>query len=160
MTAEGKQQLIALGQTVREVRAERGIEADDLAAAVGIGRSRLNAIEAGRFDPPYDVLLALARGLGITPATLVSRAASTDPGSKSSPFGRRLRKLRAEHGVSQDRLARRTGLHRTAISLWERGERDPQLANILRLAQGIGVPPEAFVRGLDGTEDEPVARLP
>lgn len=159
MTVEGEKALIALGLAIREMRDERNMEPDDLAAAAGIERERLDAIEAGQFDPPFDVLLALARGLGIEPAALVSRAGSMDTG-KGSPFGRRLRKLRAEHRVSQDRLACITGFHRTTISKLELGERDPRLGTILRLAQGIGVPPEAFVQGLDVTEDEPLARLP
>jgi transcriptional regulator with XRE-family HTH domain len=160
MTVEDKKALIALGRAIREVRDERSMEPDDLAATAGIERERLDAIEAGQSDPPYDVLLALARGLGIEPAVLVSRAGNMDTGAGGSPFGRRLRKLRAEHRVSQDRLACITGFHRTTISKLELGERDPRLGTILRLAQGIGVPPEAFVQGLDVTEDEPLARLP
>jgi transcriptional regulator with XRE-family HTH domain len=160
MTVEGEKALIALGRSIRDVRDERSMEPDELAAAAGIERERLDAIEAGQSDAPYDVLLALARGLGIEPAVLVSRAGSKDRGPKSSPFGRRLRKLRAKHDVSQDHLASITGFHRTTISKLELGERDPQLGTILRLAQGIGVPPEAFVQGLDVTEDDPLARLP
>jgi transcriptional regulator with XRE-family HTH domain len=56
-------------------------------------------------------------------------------------FGRRLRALRREHGVSQYALADRTGLHATVISRFERGEREPRLKSILRLAEGLGVPP-------------------
>jgi transcriptional regulator with XRE-family HTH domain len=160
MTVDGEKALIALGRAIREVRNERSMDPDDLADAAGIERERLDAIEAGKSDTPYDVLLALARGLDIEPAALVRRAGSKNTGPKGSPFGRRLRKLRAEHDVSQDRLACITGFHRTTISKLELGERDPQLGTILRLAQGIGVPPETFVQGLDVTEDEPLARLP
>jgi transcriptional regulator with XRE-family HTH domain len=56
-------------------------------------------------------------------------------------FGRRLRALRREHGVSQYALADRTDVHQTAISRFERGEREPRLKSILRLAEGLGVPP-------------------
>jgi DNA-binding XRE family transcriptional regulator len=51
MTAENKGELIALGRTIREIRDERSIKADDLAAEVGIERVQLDVIEAGRFDP-------------------------------------------------------------------------------------------------------------
>lgn len=64
-------------------------------------------------------------------------------------FGRRLRRVRAERGLSQDDLACRTGLHTTAISRFERGLREPRLKSILRLADGLGVPPGALVDGLD-----------
>jgi transcriptional regulator with XRE-family HTH domain len=56
-------------------------------------------------------------------------------------FGERLRELRAERGVSQDQLAHRTGIHATAIGRFERGGREPRLTTILRLAQGLDVPP-------------------
>jgi transcriptional regulator with XRE-family HTH domain len=154
MTVEDKQELIALGRVIREVRDERSMGADDLAAAASIERGQLDAIEAGQSDPSYDVLLALVRGLGIEAAALVGRARSPNKGAPDSAFGRRLRKLRKEHGVSQDRLALITGFHRTTISKLELGERDPQLGTILRLARGIGVAPEAFVIGLDADEAE------
>jgi transcriptional regulator with XRE-family HTH domain len=56
-------------------------------------------------------------------------------------FGQRLRELRAEHRVSQDRLALATGIHPTAIGRFERGDREPRLRSILRLAEGLGVKP-------------------
>lgn len=61
-------------------------------------------------------------------------------------FGRRLpRELRAERGLSQEDLGRRTGLHATAIGRIERGGREPRLKSILRLAEGLGVPPGSLL---------------
>lgn len=54
--------------------------------------------------------------------------------NESIAFGQRLRELRAEHGVSQDSLARETGIHPTAIGRFERGDREPRLTSILRIA--------------------------
>jgi transcriptional regulator with XRE-family HTH domain len=64
-------------------------------------------------------------------------------------FGQRLRDLRAEHGVSQDALAERTGIHPTAIGRFERGDREPRLSSILRLARGLGVEAGKLVNGLE-----------
>jgi transcriptional regulator with XRE-family HTH domain len=72
---EQRRQLIAFGRGVRELCAERNISASELAAAAGLTPRRLEAIEAGRLDPPYDVMLGLAAGLDITLTALVSRAA-------------------------------------------------------------------------------------
>jgi len=36
-------------------------------------------------------------------------------------------------------------LHRTEISLLERGERDPRLSTIVRLARCLGVPPSTLL---------------
>lgn len=64
-------------------------------------------------------------------------------------FGERLRAARVEGGLSQERLASACGLHRTEISLLERGAREPRLSTIVRLARGLGVTPAALLDGVD-----------
>jgi transcriptional regulator with XRE-family HTH domain len=54
-------------------------------------------------------------------------------------FGRRLRELRRERGLSQEELAFRAGLHRTYVSSAERGERNVSLINIERLARALEI---------------------
>jgi transcriptional regulator with XRE-family HTH domain len=76
-----------------------------------------------------------------------------DPRAASIAFGRRLRQLRREHGLSQYDLATETGIHPTAIARMERGAREPRLTTIQRLAQGLDVHPGALF-------DEPAARAP
>jgi ribosome-binding protein aMBF1 (putative translation factor) len=66
--------LIALGQTIRQLRVERDMSAEQLAGAAGLKQTRLEAIEAGRLDLRYEVLLALAGGLGVQSGELVTRA--------------------------------------------------------------------------------------
>jgi transcriptional regulator with XRE-family HTH domain len=140
--------LAALGRAVRQVREERNMSTATLAAAAGIDHERLNTIEAGLLDPGYDVLRALADGLGIELTTLLSRVGDLDMSAISIAFGQRLRELRTKHNVSLDNLARRTGLHATAIGRFERGAREPRLKTILRLAHSLGVPPGALLDDL------------
>ncbi len=59
-----------------------------------------------------------------------------------------LRTTRMRAGLSQERLARASSLHRTEISLLERAEREPRLSTIVRLADGLGVPASALLEDL------------
>ena len=54
-------------------------------------------------------------------------------------LARNLRRLRAERGISQERLAELAGLHRTYVSSVERCERNVSIDNIERLAKALKV---------------------
>jgi transcriptional regulator with XRE-family HTH domain len=66
--------LAAFGRAVRRERECKGMTPDELAEAAGVSRRRLAALEAGRVDPRYDVMLAVAGGLDIDLGALVTRA--------------------------------------------------------------------------------------
>jgi transcriptional regulator with XRE-family HTH domain len=54
-------------------------------------------------------------------------------------FGKRLKEVRDEVGISQEKLAENANLHRTYVSSVERGKRNISLVNIERLAAALGV---------------------
>lgn len=54
-------------------------------------------------------------------------------------YGGAIRALRSERGISQERLAELCGLDRTYVSGIERGERNPSLSNLLKLAASLNV---------------------
>jgi transcriptional regulator with XRE-family HTH domain len=56
------------------MREQRDMSADELAATAGMSRQRIEALETGHLDPTYELLLALAEGLGIQPSALVTLA--------------------------------------------------------------------------------------
>jgi DNA-binding XRE family transcriptional regulator len=59
-------------------------------------------------------------------------------------FGRRLRQIRAQRGLSQEQLADLAAIHRTYMSSVERGQRNIGLDNIVALARALGVSPAQF----------------
>lgn len=56
-------------------------------------------------------------------------------------FGTNLRKYRTQLGVSQEKFAEMSGLHRTYISDIERFQRSISLDNIQKIAEALGVEP-------------------
>jgi transcriptional regulator with XRE-family HTH domain len=54
-----------------------------------------------------------------------------------------MRRLRAEHGLTQEALADDSGMNRTYLSSVERSERNVSIDNIARIAEALGV--EAWV---------------
>jgi len=54
-------------------------------------------------------------------------------------FGESVRKYRKIKGISQEKLAELSGLHRTYISSLERGKRSISLKNIQKIAEALNV---------------------
>ncbi|HEY2333833.1 MAG TPA: helix-turn-helix transcriptional regulator [Solirubrobacterales bacterium] len=64
-------------------------------------------------------------------------------------FGRNLARCREGADVSQEELSFRASIHRTEVSLLERGERMPRVDTALRIAGSLGVPLDDLVAGLE-----------
>ena len=62
-------------------------------------------------------------------------------------FGNRIRKLRENIWLSQDKLAFKSGIHRTWIGIVERGQRNLTLENIEKLAKALGISIEELFKG-------------
>jgi transcriptional regulator with XRE-family HTH domain len=59
-----------------------------------------------------------------------------------------LRRARQQQGISQEELGIRCELHRTEISLLERGGREPRLGTIVKLAGALDSTPAKLCAGI------------
>jgi transcriptional regulator with XRE-family HTH domain len=64
-------------------------------------------------------------------------------------LGKRVRELREKRGFSQEAFADLCGLHRTAMSLIERGQRTPSLRTLVTLSLGFGISLSELLRDVD-----------
>lgn len=63
-------------------------------------------------------------------------------------FGLNLARLRQASGLTQADLAARTSIHRTEVSLLERGRRRPRIDNLVKLAGALSVDVDALLEGI------------
>lgn len=68
-------------------------------------------------------------------------------------FAVHLRKARLAAGLTQDELGARCHLHRTEVSLLERGGREPRLGTLIKLAGALGVTLESLRAGISWDEE-------
>jgi transcriptional regulator with XRE-family HTH domain len=70
--------LISLGRAVRSLREQQGLSAPDLAAAVDLPPAQIAALEAGRLDPEFELLLTLADSMEVRLSAFFVRAEELD----------------------------------------------------------------------------------
>jgi len=59
-------------------------------------------------------------------------------------FGNKLREIRKQAGISQEKLGFKAGLHRTYIGSIERGEQSISVDNVYKLAKALRVKPRVL----------------
>jgi transcriptional regulator with XRE-family HTH domain len=63
-------------------------------------------------------------------------------------FAENLIRCRKRAGLSQEELGFRASLHRTEISLLERGARTPRIDTLVKLAASLSVSPDELIAGI------------
>jgi transcriptional regulator with XRE-family HTH domain len=63
-------------------------------------------------------------------------------------FAQNVRAARAARSLSQEALGHAAGLHRTEVSLLERGMREPRLGTIVRLAHALKIQPAELLKNI------------
>jgi DNA-binding XRE family transcriptional regulator len=78
----------------------------------------------------------------------MSRRDDPDHNTRARTFGKNLREARRTASLSQEELAERADVDRSAISVYERGRREPNLRTIVKLAHALEISTETLVLGL------------
>lgn len=63
----------------------------------------------------------------------------SDTSEVARHFGRNMKRLRREAGLSQEALGFSASLHRTEVGLLERGARTPRIDTLVKVAAALGV---------------------
>jgi transcriptional regulator with XRE-family HTH domain len=83
-----------------------------------------------------------------SPKIAGKRATSFEP-EVAVAFGTVVRAERLRQGIAQDQFALLANIDRSYFGKLERGERQPSLALIIRVASGLGLPASELVQRLE-----------
>lgn len=148
------------GAKMRAARHGVGFSQVALSEATRLDRAAISFLERAERSPDLSTLLRIARALSVTPTDLLrgvgspGAAGSVASGETRLPsepalrLGANLRAARKQAGFSQETLAYEAEVDRAAISVYERGGREPNLRTVLKLARALKVKPSALLDGV------------
>jgi transcriptional regulator with XRE-family HTH domain len=154
------EQLVRFGENMRQARREAGLSQIDLSLRASLDRAAVSFLERAERAPDLSTIVRVAGAVGVKPAALlkgIGPAGSTARGPRSpgedpipaARFGANLRWARERAGISQEALANDARVDRAAISVFERGKRNPNLRTLLRLARALELRPGVLLRGVE-----------
>jgi transcriptional regulator with XRE-family HTH domain len=156
------EQLVRFGENMRHARRRAGLSQIDLSVRASLDRAAVSFLERAERAPDLSTIVRIAGAVGVKPAGLLKEIGpdgsavrgqrSADSGEDPTPavrFGANLRWARERAGISQEALANEACVDRAAISVFERGKRNPNLRTLLRLARALELPPGVLLRGVE-----------
>ena len=155
-----------LGKKLKQAREQAGLSQEELARMLGYqSRSSINKIEAGVQKPPLSTIKAFAKALGLSPNAIVgwqeTSAAACASGCNlpRCRFGETLTQLRIRRGYSQKSLAEALDIGRSRLSMYETGQREPDLSTLVFISDFFGVSTD-YLLGRDERASAPAAETP
>lgn len=162
------EQVRIFGENMRLARLRAGLSQIGLAQASRLDRAAVSFLERAQRSPDLRTLVRVAGAVGLAPAELLAGigaskvswpGAEERGGSKGAgaagpkadgdgQFGENLRSARRQAGLSQEALAYEARVDRAAISVFERGHREPNLRTLLKLARALELTPAELLQDL------------
>jgi transcriptional regulator with XRE-family HTH domain len=155
------EQVREFGENMRAARLSSNLSQVGLSQATQLDRAAISFLERAERAPDLSTLVRVARaleakptdllgGVGLNgPLTLEQSSEQERPTEPGLRFGANLRAARKEAGLSQETLAYEAEVDRAAISVYERGGREPNLRTVLKLARALHLSPVALLDGVE-----------
>lgn len=153
------EQLVQFGENIRNTRKQAGLSQIDLSLRANLDRAAVSFIERAERAPDLTTIVriagavsvkppALLKGIGFDGAAVRGPRRPPEAETPAARFGTNLKWARERAALSQEALANEAGVDRAAVSVFERGRRNPNLRTILRLARALELPPGVLLRGV------------
>jgi transcriptional regulator with XRE-family HTH domain len=153
------EQLVQFCENIRNARKRAGLSQIDLSLRASLDRAAVSFIERAERAPDLSTIIRVAGAVSVKPSALLKGIGfdglavrgprrAPDAGTPAARFGANLRWARQRAGLSQEALANEATVDRAAVSVFERGRRNPNLRTVLRLARALELPPGVLLRGI------------
>ena len=146
----------------KELREALGVTQAKMSADTGLSQATISKIETGSQNATLGTLDTVATYLGVSARDLFEASspewveASAQPHS-AAVVGRRLRRIRHAHGLSQSQFVRVCGGSITVLSNWEQGRSRPKIDAAARIIAVFGLTLDYLYLGDVGTLRHSVA---
>ena len=125
---------LKFGNRLRELRVSEGITQLQMAVILDTSKSNISKYEAGTVEPGMDTINTIARFFKVTTDYLFG----LETGGNTM-IGGKIAELRKELELSQEEMAKKIGISRSALSLYEIDRREPDLETVKKIASLFGV---------------------
>lgn len=138
--------VIKIGERIKIARGNE-YTLDDIAAKVGVAKSTIQRYENGMItNPKLPVLQSIANALGVNPAWLVCKSDemyicsdTIETAKVRKHVSKRLDKILNSKNMSVTDLARKSGVSKSLLSQYLRGEHIPSEDSAIKMADVLGV---------------------
>ena len=147
-----------VGDKIRFYRKAQKLTQEELADRADVSIFTLRQYERGaRLSPRTDQLIKLAQALNVSVDDLLcadGKGCEMDTG-----LGKRICLARVQKKLTQSELGEMVGVSGTAIMRYEKGEREPKILLIRKIAEALGVPANSLL-GVSAQDLRGCAEMP
>lgn len=135
-----KYEIISYNQNMktifRDLRKEKSLTQMELAKILNIDQTTVSKWEVGKAIPDYDTLQRLADFYNVSVDYLLGRENKhfVNPTFEHNTAKLKLKELREQKGITQEKLANELGLTRSVISMYEINASEPDLETLCKIA--------------------------
>ena len=120
------------------LRKAKKVTLEQLSDETDISIASLSRYETGKRNPKISTIRTLAEYFEVSSDYLEGRDSSTDTVENIYDLSNIFYQLRISNGLNQGDVAKQVGITRQAISLYERGEREPKYSDAYKLLKIFG----------------------
>lgn len=142
------------GAALLEYRKLHDMSQQDLADILGTTKQVISRYETGQREPKISVAKQYSEKLNLPLSFFLGDNSPNTDSNSNSYLGMQIRNLRKQDNITQSDLANALGVGKSAVSMWENGQRDPDFETLESIADYFNVPISTFFPGSDASSSD------